>query len=279
MYECGTMERMIMPRILLIVLAAASAAMARTATTTSRPATQPADDPQALPLLEKLEAAREAYPAMQASIVYTVKDYRLGDSERRTGTMKLQWGREKTSDRFYIGFDTLRQGEGRPIAAKLEYAFDGKWLTEAKHRIKQMTRYQVVAEGRKAEPLRVGRGPFPMPVGQKAADVLKYFRAFTREPREEDPPGTAYLRLMRRPEHADRISAVRVEIWLDTKTGLPVRLVSRDAKRNVTTVEFSEHNTKAEFDEKTFHLPRPIGWKYSIQPLTSDRKPSDSAEK
>ena len=68
-----------------------------------------------------------------------------------------------------IAFETLRQGAGRKIRAKVDYAFDGQWFTVAKHRIRQMTRYQVAVKGEHVEPMRLGKGPFPLPFGARRA--------------------------------------------------------------------------------------------------------------
>ena len=45
---------------------------------------------------------------------------------------------------------------------------------------------QVAEAGQKVNPFEIGRGPFPLPFGQKTADVLKNFDVSTRPPQAGD---------------------------------------------------------------------------------------------
>ena len=80
----------------------------------------------------------------------------------------------------------------------MDWAFDGQFLTEVKHRIKQQTRYQLAAEGQKIEPMRLGKGPFPLPFGQKVEEVVKYFdvtsRGEVRRPKGHRLPQDGHVR-------------------------------------------------------------------------------------
>jgi len=264
------MERLVLT-VVAVLLAAAPARQKGQTQPTTTPATcattATAVDPAAKKLLDQLEAAGEKHATLRAEIDYHVEMPTTGDSERRTGWVAYQKQTDKTPAKFRIHFDTLRMGEGRKIRAKVDYAFDGAWLTVAKHRIKNMTRYQVVAEGRKIQPLRLGKGPFPVPFGQKAEDVLKYFEVSTRPANKDDPADTNYLELQTRRRFRKEISFRTLRMWIARKTHLPVKAVSVDGKKNVTTVIFENTRTGVKFDDKMFHLPRKAGWQYSVEPL------------
>ena len=236
------------------------------------PATRPAVDPAARKILDSLEKAGDQYPTVAADINYRVDDRMTRDTETRTGAVKYRKETKKKPAKFYIRFDTLRQGKGRPIKDKIEYGFDGLWLTEAKHRLKQMTRYQVAAKGEKFDPFRLGKGPFPVPFGQKTDDIVKYFEARTRPPRDKDPNSTDYVRLTTRAKYKQEISFLSLEMWIGRKTRLPVRIRSRDKNRKITTVVFSHIKTGVKMPDAVFHMKRPRGWEYKVERLKGKKR-------
>jgi len=220
-------------------------------------------------ILGDLEEAGRRYPSIAADIDYRVEQKSTGDSEHRTGRVKYQAETDKTVAKFYVRFETLRQGKGPTLKNKVEYAFDGRWLTVAQHPIKQMTRYELAGEGEKVDILKLGKSPFPLPFGQKAETMRKYFEITTRPRRDDEPENTDYLLLIPRKKQADKPSFTRLEMWIDRRRRLPVRLISRDKSKTVTTVTFDDIATDQRFTSKDFHLPRKLGWTYSEERPTS----------
>jgi len=263
---------------LLCVGIAAAALAEPTTQPTSQPCatTQPTSarttDPAAMTILAQLEQAGRDHPQIRAEIDYEVVLGDLGDTEQRTGWVAYRDERPANDGapaqpaRFRVHFDTLRTG-GPKLREVVDYAFDGQWLTVAKHKIKQMTRYQVVAKGERVETMRLGQGPFPLPFGQKADEVLDYFEAHTRPARPSDPKGTQYLRLTTRPERLKDTEFTRIEMWIDDKTHLPVRIVSKDKKRNLTTASFKNVQTDKQLADEMFHMARPAGWQLKVERL------------
>jgi hypothetical protein len=259
--------------------ATSTSAIVTAATNPSSPtASAPAVDPRVAGLLAKCEAAGDQYKTIRAELVLTAQDKELGDTEERTGWLAYKKDEEKTDKqeaspaKFRIHFETLSQGNDSPKKLEpVDYAFDGLFLTVEKHKLKEMTRYQVAAEGQKIEPLRLGKGPFPMPFGQKAEDVNKYFVATTRPVRPEagEPKDTEYLRLVTREEYKKEINFVTLEMWLDPTTHLPVKFISAErGNKKVTTVTLTNTTTNKEVDPKLFDLPKPPSdWNYRVEPL------------
>jgi len=213
-------------------------------------------------ILAALEDAGQKVPALTADIEYGVDQRQTGDTEHRTGRIKYRRGDDDRPTGFYVGFDTLKLGDGPVLKDKVEYAFDGRWLTVAKERIKQMIRYEVAAEGVSADVFTLGKGPFPVPFGQEAAAMKDAFEMRTRPLREAEPEGTWYVHLTPKAEQ-EGPAFTRMEMWIDRQRHLPVRIVSEDKNRNVTTVVFSDIRTDVELGERDFHLPRRLGWDYT----------------
>ncbi len=244
-------------------------------------ATAPAADPAAKEILDALEKAGRKHTHIRADIDYEVLNKQLGDMERRTGWVAYRAGQtaEEASEKdekkaeavpagFRIHFDTLRMGQGPKLREKVDYAFDGRWLTVAKHRIRQMTRYQVAAKGETVEPFRLGRGPFPLPFGQKADEVIKYFKVTTRPTKEDEPENTDYLKMIPRPKHRRTMGVTKIEMWISRDTHLPVRIFTTDGEEKETTVVFSDIRTDAELPDDIFRIPRKAGWQYHVERLS-----------
>jgi len=247
-----------------------AAGAARTQTTApAKP--QAATDPAVVKILRDLEKAGQKYGTIRADIDYNVRMRTLGDSEDRTGWVAYRKSDEKTPAHFRVTFETLKQGAGKKLRDVVDYAFDGQWLTVAKHRIKTMTLYQLAAEGQRIEPLRIGKGPFPLPFGQKADDVLKYFTATRRRSFGTDPKNSTGIRLTVRPERAKEMSVQRLDMWIDRTTHLPVKLKSRDKSRNDTTVTFKNIQTNKAVPASVFRIPRKLGWETIRRPLEAGR--------
>ena len=244
------------------------------AQTTTQPVTEPATttapapsaDPAVMAILERLEAAGTKYPNITAKIECKVDMIEAGDFETRTGTVYYRGADKENPSAFRINFVTLRQGEGPKIKDVIDYTFDGAWLSVRKERIKQMNCYQVAPSGETANPMQLGKGPFPVPFGQKAQAVVEHFVASTRPARETDPKNTDYLKLTPRPKYSEEFSVVWMEMWVERTTGLPVKIVAEDRSGNITTAIFADTKTPKDFPEKTFELPRPpAGWEYHIE--------------
>ncbi len=233
------------------------------------PATAPAEkvDPAVMEVLQRLETARDKFPVVTADLDYHELLRELGDTEQRSGKVYYQSAAGDSPAKWRIHFRTLRQGDGPKIKNVEDYVFDGQWLTIRKERPKQMWRIQVVPPGEKIEALELGKGPFPVPFGQKAETVLRHFRVSTRPARKSDPEDCDYLKLITRPEHQRELNVVWLEMWVQRKTGLPVKIVAEDASGNRKTVEFKDVVTPKSLPRKTFDLPRPpAGWEYRVEP-------------
>lgn len=226
-------------------------------------------DPAALAVLLKQETAHSLYDTIKADVTYTLNNRRLGTEEVRSGWVayrKLAPEKE-TPAGVRVTFESLTVNK-RTYKDRQDYAFDGYWFSIAKHKIKQLNRFQVAAKGQIVQPFRLGRSPFPLPFGQRAGDVLAMTTISTREPRKSDPESTDYLLLTAKESAADSLNFTRLEIWLDRKLRLPVKIRSRDKAHNVNTAEFLQIQVNQELPKDVFHLPDPgRDWKVNIQPM------------
>lgn len=145
-------------------------------------------------LLARLEQADKGLKSLSAKILYD-KYFDL-DESRQTRLGRLGFvveakpapvvdgaqpvaatGTEpKTVKKFGVHVTKLRLGQ--TWRDENQYIiFDGQYLVEKSVERKQFVKRKLVADGATVDPLRVGEGPFPLPIGQKRADILKRFNA------------------------------------------------------------------------------------------------------
>ena len=198
----------------------------------------------------------------------------MGETMLYTGKVYYQASAGDQPARFRIHFDTVREGTGekaKTFKSVEDFVFDGAWLTTRKEKIKQQVRYQVAPPGEKIDALQLGKGPFPVPFGQKAETVLKYFTVETRPAKDSDPPGTDYIKMTARPERKGELSVVWLEMYVQRDgqkhPGLPVRIVAEDRSENRKTVQFETVQTPARHAGDTFTLAVPgADWEVRVEP-------------
>ena len=236
----------------------------------SMPATTTAPvSPAVMKILNRLEQAGIRHPNIVADIDYVLDRLQTGEREQRTGTVSYRAAKGSPA-KFRISFKTLRYGTRRKTRRIVDYAFDGEWFTTRKEKIKEMVRYQIPPKQRDST-LRLGKGPFPIPFGQRAADVIRYFRPSTRPATAKDPKNTDSLKLVTRRRYRRELTLVWVEMWIDRSTGLPVRIVVEDRSENRTDVTFKNVKTPKSIADKVFHLPKPgAGWEYRVVPFKGE---------
>jgi hypothetical protein len=125
-------------------------------------------------LLDRLEAAATDLNSFQANISFRETDAVFGGVTIRTGQVIFVSKTEEAGKRFAILFkQEIKDGALRDYNE--HFIFDGEWLVQKNFDNKDFIKRQVVPPGDEFDPLRLGEGPFPLPIGQKKADVVARF--------------------------------------------------------------------------------------------------------
>lgn len=134
----------------------------------TQPEFKTADD-----LLTALETADRGLQNLVADVKYDRTYEITGETEVRMGRLWFvseQTGEELPIRKFAVKFDKAMVG--RAIREEdRTYVFDGQWLAEKDGETKFAHRKQVVGPGEHFDPLRIGQGPFALPIGQRKADI------------------------------------------------------------------------------------------------------------
>lgn len=188
---------------------------------------QPAPDPVEL-LLDRLERSSEDLRDFQAKIRYEIWDAATEGRQIRSGELIYQVDPDDHTKRFAIFFDTFVFDNRQEKEAK-HYIFADGWMVEIDHNRKQFIKRQIVAPGEEFDPLKLGEGPFPLPIGQPKNEVLARF-----DVKLLDAPSDPFLAkmltdrdvlgmvLFPKPNTPEAEKFQRVELFYDRTTMLPV---------------------------------------------------------
>ncbi|MCE7973385.1 MAG: hypothetical protein DYG92_03525 [Leptolyngbya sp. PLA1] len=144
-------------------------------------ATQPAGTPRRIEsaedLLRLIEDAEGRFRTLSADVLFDQVKGVDADRRKRFGKIWFEDGRVQTPPgprRFAVRFDRVQFGS-RIQDEVQEYIFDGQWMVERRPAEKQIIKQQVARPGENSDPLRLGEGRFPLPIGQKAAAIRERY--------------------------------------------------------------------------------------------------------
>jgi outer membrane lipoprotein-sorting protein len=202
-----------------------------------------------------------------ANVKLTEEDAAAGDSTSRTGVVYYQ----KQSDgnaRIHVLFDTQTSG-GATSQQKIEYLLADGWLTDRDYSRKTEIVRQVLKPGEKVDLLKLGEGPFPLPIGQAKEDVYKQFDVTKPPAAKDDLANSLHLQLKPKTgtQFADKFSSI--DVYVDLKSGFPARIVTVDDNQTIIrTTDLDVKSRNAAIDDKQFSLPT-IGsdWNRQTEPF------------
>jgi hypothetical protein len=240
-------------------------------------------DPAIDALLTRLETSAADLTSFMAKIAYEKEDAMLGRREIRTGEIIYRIEAEKKS--FAVLLDQrviIREGaaDGRLEEGLYHYIFDGRWLAEVNHESKQFIKREIVPPGKSLDPLKLGEGPFPLPVGQPKADVLARFEVSKIDVPKEGMLKTLQnvdgLLLKPKPGTREAEDYQRVEIFYDRETLLPVGINAIEKNDDRKTVKLTEMKRNPQLDEATLKKldiaePDPKQWDIDVRPWSEQR--------
>lgn len=223
-------------------------------------AAQPAEAPAELSAESSIDQILLALQARGQTLEDFVADVSMEDLDNTTGNDPSRTGRiwyDRLDDgavRMRIMFDR-KILDGRVIPEKVEYLLKDGWLTDRTYNSKIEINRQILRPGETIDLLKLGEGPFPLPIGQDPAEVKRQFEIDKLDPGEDAPDNTIHLRLTPRPgsEMARRFSTLA--FWVDMESHMPIRIVTMD--QNMATVQTTELNNlqvNQGIDDKHFVL-------------------------
>lgn len=261
-------------------LTALLTACATVAEPTTAPATQPATAPATQPAnaaaantvegwLDRIEQRSADLQSLRAKLRYQRIQGLLGGEQVRFGELVYQAG---PPARFAVHFDRLVVDERLQMQER-GFIFDGRWMAEriVDDGSKVFIRRELVPpEEVGRDLLRLGEGPFALPLDLKKQTVLSRFDVSLADPAEDDPANTVHLAL--EPRRGTDIDQNRIDIWYDRDTLLPVQVRTEKTDADeVTVIRLLEPEPGAAVDADAFDTapPREPDWQVEIKPLSA----------
>jgi hypothetical protein len=125
-------------------------------------------------ILDALNARGQGLKDFTADVSLTTSDALGGEHHQagRQSLVSIQRRRRRAAANYF------RQkffGAKQQPNSKVEYMLDKEWLGDRDYKRKIEIQRQVLKPGEKMNLLKLGEGPFPLPVGQPKEEVLKMF--------------------------------------------------------------------------------------------------------
>jgi hypothetical protein len=130
-------------------------------------------------LLGALEKADEGLDQFRAQIRYDRVLDLEGESQLRMGELffdRVKGPTGKPVRRFAVRFDSFQVGTAERKEQRF-HVFDGTWYADKMPDEKKINRKEVVGPGQSFDPMKLGEGPMPIPIGQKKDDILARYDA------------------------------------------------------------------------------------------------------
>jgi hypothetical protein len=226
-------------------------------------------------LLTMLESAGRDLSSLQADLRWTKRFGEItGGDEQQVREGRLYFAAvapkfegERPTRRFQVDFVTETVNDVRHTKPTT-YVFDGEWFVERQPEQRQVFRRQVVAPGQSIDPLAIGEGVFPLPIGQQKAKILERFDAELVPTGEDFPDNTPpagladtyQLRLVpkRGTDEAKQYAIVR--IWYRKADLLPRMARTGDRDESSTEVFLTNVAVNQTLPATLFDTTRPEGW-------------------
>jgi hypothetical protein len=228
-------------------------------------------------LLTRLESAANDLRDFSAGIAYERFDALLEETERRFGRLVVEGqGKER---KLALLFDEFIDGSGRADRSRDHWLFLDGWLIDINEKTKTVLERQVAPPGSTFDPLKLGEGPFPIPLGQPKAEVLKRFTVEeigqSDAPLLKALPPCLGLRLVPREGTDFAKETAAVEAWYEPETLSPLGLVIREVNGDsmaVRLVKPARNAGLSESDRALLVKPAvdPTQWAIDRRPLDRD---------
>ena len=171
---------------------------------------QTAPDPVIDGILTQLEdrEVKDLVADLRWQLEYPIED----DVDTKYGKV---WFKEMDPvAKFRAHFNKKNFGNRR-VKINEEHLFDGRWYRMIQHDTKSIETQEIRGENDSSEPYRLGEGAFPLPFGQKKADILREFDVQLAPPTPVDPKNTHHLVLTPRPGMQMAPHYKQVDFWVE----------------------------------------------------------------
>ncbi|GDY04665.1 hypothetical protein LBMAG50_08060 [Phycisphaerae bacterium] len=231
-------------------------------------------------MLSALEKAGDNIRTLRANVIYDRVDAVSENRERRTGQIVLTQDSQQLKSRtLAIMFDQFIDASGHASPQTQRFVFHGGWLFEFDDARHQLIARELVPPGEQLDPLRIGEGPVPIPIGQKKEEVLSRFEV-QLAPLPEQPLLKRLVNiqgLVMRPKLNAGVDPDLAEIyvWYDLATLMPVAVAAttKGGDQKILLLAKQELNKELDAAAKALLATQPptatadgVAWRRDVRP-------------
>jgi hypothetical protein len=231
-------------------------------------------------VLEALERRGQNLRSLRADVKLTELDNATNDSLARSGSFALE-NRPDGSTRAHVVFDR-KIVDKRTSDEKIEYVLDGVNVIDRNYNRKIQTTRQVLRPGEKMNLLKLGEGPFPLPIGQKREHVLKQFYVNKIDSSNDDPANSIHLELTPMEGTSLARKFKSIDTWVNVNDELPLRIKTLDFNGTTErTTDLANVQINADLKDADFALPKidEKEWNLIFEPLRDSPLPPPDKSK
>ncbi|HYE17849.1 MAG TPA: hypothetical protein VEA69_05365 [Tepidisphaeraceae bacterium] len=225
-------------------------------------------------VLDALHKRGEGLKDFSADVKLTTSSDQDGSGTEQAGTVVYQ-NRENATARVRVSFATSTTindagKAGTTVKKPLDYMLQDGWLTDRDYTKKLEVRRQVLRPGQQMNLLKLGEGPFPLPIGQPKEEVKKQFDVTKPAASADDPKNTIHLVLTPKPgtQFAKRIKTLHV--YVDRDSHFPTRIEANEKSQSTRSTELTNLKINAGVADADFALEdisKQTGWNRSEEPF------------
>jgi hypothetical protein len=218
-------------------------------------------------VLDALHARGQGLKDFVADVSLAETDALSGDTTTLLGKVYHQPSPDGQG-RLRVALDAKKIGDKVDKQFRQEYVLDKGWLIDRDYKRKLQVDRQVLKPGQKLNLLKLGEGPFPLPIGQPREEVLKMFDVKKIEAQKDDPADTVHVQLVPRPSTQFEKKFATIDVWVDTASDFP-RRIATDNKRakTITTTDLADIKINSGLEDKHFTLEKVEGWTLKSEAL------------
>ncbi len=243
--------------------------------------TQPADSNTIDPnsplgqLLKKINTAAKNLKSCQAAMDYLfIQEPELLDSRTlRKGVLYYQ--KTDKGSNVRINLDTVKQDDGEEQKKKEHYLFDGVWLTKIDYSLRQIDQYQQSPAEKPADVFEYISHNFPI-VGFTGTDTLQKQFVISLIPPKDEEKGQEHLLLKVKPDSVYKDDYAQIDLWIDSKLNLPMRMVSLSITGDIYDLRLSKPEINKSLPDKIFVIDAPGDFSKSVKTLDQKENGKDS---
>jgi outer membrane lipoprotein-sorting protein len=223
--------------------------------------------------LKRLRKETCQLKSYQAQIEYLVSQPLFESKTLRKGVLYYQ--KTDKGSRLRINFQILRQDDEQEQPYVQEYVFDGVWLTQIDHQIKEVKRYQQAEPNKPVDVFELAGENFPIIGFGRIDELEKEFEMKLISEEQAEPSEFIKLLLKVRPDSAYKDDYTSVDFWIDERLNLPANVRAVSTEEDIYQVRLFDAVVNDEMDEKVFDIEIPEGFGEELIPLKKSKRRAD----